>query len=302
MDNIEIRVAKKKEIKNWFNHCSKEFDIPSQFFSVPYNSDIYDNVIFVAMKDEKIISGIRTLTRDIYINKKIYKVWGITDAATTKRFRNTKLIVKLFEFAKEYYKNKEVNICILFTYERAKKIFYSLGFKNILLSYSVFSVDNGYIDKSISLRKLQKNDIRKIYKIYNDNAYNYNCTIKRSYYYWINWVLEMKKYIYIIEFNNNVCGYIICDDIKRNTIHGNYLRISEYFIDSSLESIYFNILHQFVSQFHFPYKIKMPYPITKEIDIIKEYDSAMWIADFKNEIENMDLILNNTVYFNTDRF
>lgn len=301
---FELRQLHESELEEWYTHCSSAFKIPQQFFSDPYKNDstCNPNSIFIAQKEGKMVSGIRTLQRVINISRQELSIWGLTDAATLDGFRNSRVMIKLFEMANSYYREKHITNCLLFTYEKAQKVFQYLGFESYPLKYVIFTLEPKDIHLHYTLHKAVPEDLSRMMVLYTQQSPKFNWTICRDKEYWLNWVCNSNRHIFTIELYDHVCGYIICDDIKRNTDKGVYLRISEYFVENEVYPDYLGILYKFVSQYHFPKRIRLPYPLCP-VEMIKdgveELDIAMKaIIDTKYKVDD----INSSVFFNTDRF
>ena len=211
--NYIVETLKPEDFDEWVNHCGSIFDVGPAYFRRHFVADPhkdYDSV-FIIKDDGQIISTVRVFHRQVYIDKKIYKMGGIGEVSTNPDYRKLGLSTKLLKAAVDYMKKNDFCVSSLSTgyfshyakhgYVQAKE-------------YSKYVSGTGKIDGSgeYDIRPLSPGNFHDMSVLYELYSQELNFSTVRNKDYWKTWCAGEIKNPHGLFRNGRIVGYICYEE------------------------------------------------------------------------------------------
>ena len=211
--NYVVETLKPEDFDEWVIHCGSIFEVGPEYFRRHFVADphkSYDSVFLI--KDEnQIISTVRVFHREVYIDKKIYKMGGIGEVSTNPDYRKLGLSTKLLEASVDYMKKN--NFCISSLGTGYFSHYAKHGFVQVNEYAKSVSGDIKYNgDGDYDIRPLNPDNFQDMCALYEKYSQELNFSTVRSGDYWKTWCAGEIKNPHGLFRNGQISGYICFED------------------------------------------------------------------------------------------
>jgi len=211
--NYVVETLNHEDFDEWVNHCGSIFDVGPAYFRRHFIADPHKdyNSVFIIKDDGQIISTVRVFQRQVYIDKKIYKMGGIGEVSTNPDYRRLGLSGKLLDAAIDYMKENDFRISSLGTGYFSH--YAKHGFVQVNQYIKHVSGDfkyNGSGEHDIRpLNPSNFHDMSALYEVYSKEL---QLPVVRDKDYWKTWCAGEIKNPHGLFRNGRISGYICFED------------------------------------------------------------------------------------------
>lgn len=265
---MDFRAIKPFELETWTDLCGVAFKQgPTEFYNNFVNDPYADyDGIFVACDDGKMVSSVRVLTRQIYIDGQPVNMGGIGEVCTLEAYRLKGLSTILLNMAVEYMKQHNQSVSLLYTgsnYHYARCGWFTFPQRYVNLTLSACTLPFGY-----RIRPPMETDAPALIELHHQYVRQYNgMTVRRDVSYWNRWISKMGHEQLVLEHAGTIIAYFVY-----NIENGDQIRFREYIGAPEHMTIAFNTIS---AETGFIQLLGIPAPFLPEITRYSERTCTM---------------------------